>query len=158
MKMAMEPARDDKRDVPMDILAMLAGAGITAGSGLIGKALGFWHNTGVSKIELELRLSQMKSEWERTNKELEKTGSNAETKFAKTISEHQALLLMVTELQARQNVTNQVVIDGMKSLNAKMESHDIRFLEMEHQSREIQTTQAMIREILQEVRSQKEVK
>jgi len=71
-----------------------------------------------------------------------------DAQIAKTISEHQALLLMVTELQARQNVTNQMVLDGMRALNSKMEAHDVRFSNMEHQTREFLTIQNMVRELL----------
>ena len=142
-------------EVPMEILGMLAGAGISAGVGIIGKALGFWQASGVTQGELAIRLQQMKEEWEKVNKVLEKTSGDFEGKFTKTIGEHQALLLMVTELQARQNVTNQMVLDGMKSLNAKMEAHDTRFANMEHQTREFQTIQSLMRELLDEVRNRK---
>lgn len=141
------------------ILTMLAGAGISAGAGMIGKALGLWKDTGVSKIEMELRLAQMQKEWERTNRELEKTAGSADAKFVNTISQHQALLLMVTELQAKQNITNQVVVDSIKALTGKVEQiesrSDARFTSMEHQTREFQTTQNMIRELLDEVRTRK---
>lgn len=148
--------RTVRDEAPMDpIVTMLMGAGLSAATGLMAKAFGLWKDTGVSKAEMELRLAQMQKEWERTNRELEKTAGTADGKFASTIAQHQALLLMVTELQAKQNVTNQVLIDGMKSINAKMEGHDTRFGNIEHQTREFQTTQSMIRELLEEVRARK---
>jgi len=126
----------------MDIAAMLTGAGLSAGVGIIGKVLGFWKDSGVTEAQLQERLQVMKSEMAKAAESLAKTTDDLNRDLREALSEQRAVLIMVAKLQSGQDVINQVTSKTLDAIIAKADQRD----------RMIQETQGMIGQILQEVR------
>lgn len=132
----------DFEGVPMDVMAMLTGAGISAGVGIIAKAVGFWRDSGVTEAQLGERLAQMKEEMRKTAETLGKSTSETNDGVKQTVAELRAVVITVASLQASQDVTNRVNEKLFDSLTRKSENHD----------RIINETQGMIGQVLTELK------
>jgi esterase/lipase len=139
--------------VSMDVMAMLTGAGISTGVGIIAKVLGFWKESGVTEAQLQERLATMKEELRKTTEtmkeETRKTAENVGRTTAEfndgqkqTVAELRAVVVTVAALQGSQDVTNKFTAQLLDSLAKKAESHD----------RIINETQGMIGQVLQQLR------
>jgi len=135
----------------MDVIGMLAGAGISAGAGILAKAVGFWKDTGITERQMEERLETLKAEMKVASAALEKTKNEFNDDMKQTIAELRAVVLTVAKLQSSQDVTNLMMARSMESLVRKSELHDERILEANHRFAELQTTQSMLRTILEEM-------
>lgn len=139
----------------MDVIGMLTGAGISAGVGIVAKAFGFWNSAGITEAQLQERLAFLKEEMKTSAVVLAKTTSDFNDDLKQTIAELRAVVLTVAKLQSSQDVTNMMVMRSVESLLKKAEQHDDRIAEANHKFAEIQTTQSMIRSILDELKKSK---
>ena len=126
----------------MDVMAMLTGAGISAGVGIIGKVVGFWKDSGITEAQLQERLVQMKEEMVKTADSLGKSTRENNEVFRSTVAELRAVVITVASLQASQDVTNKVTEKCLDTLTRKSENHD----------RIISETQGMIGQVLTQLK------
>ena len=126
----------------MDVVGMLTGAGLSAGVGIIGSALGFWKNSGITEAQLQERLQQMKEEMKRSAETLERSTHDFNDDLKQTIAELRAVVVTVASLQGSQDVTNKVTEKLLDSLARKTENHD----------QLISQTQNMIGQVLAELK------
>ena len=124
--------------VPID-LSFLGVAG--GGAGIIAAALTFWRNAGITEAQLTERLTSIKEEITRGAVIIARGDQEFKEGLKETVNELRAVVLTVAKLQSSQDVTNAMTSRQLDSMARKLEDHDHRFSELE-------TTQGLIREIL----------
>ena len=125
-------ARQESETMPIDVLAMLTGAGISAGVGIVGKVLGFWKSAGITESQLQERIGVMKEEMRKTADELSRSAQGTDGAMKQTLAELRAVVVTVASLQASQDVTNKVTEKLLDSLERRSENHDRLFNEMQN--------------------------
>jgi hypothetical protein len=131
-------ARARVQQADMDIQQILLTAGIGAGTGVISGALLHWRNSGISEALFKERIEGIKEEWRIAR---QNTGGD----MKQTITELQALVVLVTKLQASQDVTNIMTAKAIEGLLHRCEG-------LEHNYAERTTTESLMKELLDQLK------
>lgn len=116
----------------MDITALLTGAGISTGIGIIGKVVGFWKDSGVTAAQMEERLNTFKDELQTSVATTKQTTADFNTHLKETVSELRAVVLTVAKLQSSQDVTNVMVNKTLESIVHRCEANDRMSIETQN--------------------------
>lgn len=143
------PTLDIGKGDPVAVESLLSGLiGTGVGAGIVGAALGFWRNSGITEAQLNERIGFLKEELNRGQDFQTRGDEEFKANLKETVNEIRAVVLTVARLQSSQDEINVVVTKALDSLTRKAEEHG-------HKIVELTTTQSLMREMLDLLKERK---